>query len=124
MQLMRILLDSDGEPISFDLFVDGHGRVSDNVATYGRWGSLTGADIWPFVLRPTKGSGEALMDFGATEGEPSDPAERYARTNIVSKRIQRGELATVWYGGDEYCCKIATVKRMPDGADFSPEPST
>ncbi|MES2442244.1 MAG: hypothetical protein V4574_05390 [Pseudomonadota bacterium] len=118
-----ILTDTKDEYDSFslDLFVDPFGIIDDRIVTYGRWGKLESNDVWPLIVRHDLGSGEGRLDFGCEADSPELDAERFAWTNVSSKRIAKGEYVTILYDGDEICYRITQVKELPSGEDFQPK---
>lgn len=122
MPLVRLKLvdrSDDFDHLFVDVFVDEFGAADDRLMTYGRWGQLS-KEPWPLILRPRRGSAETNVDFGTGMNALRSSEERFATTNLLSKRIMVGELATFSYGGDEICFQVVEAKIMPDGDDFRP----
>lgn len=119
LSLVRLSLeDVSGEydPVIVTLFVDDEGQADSKIETFGYWGRAK-RELWPFRLIAGDAA-EASVDFGFSEGD--DPYGRFGKTNLRSKRIVEGELATFSYQVDEWTVAIKKPVILPSGEPFHP----
>lgn len=105
-KLVRVVANGEDENLVIDVFVDDDRRVVKKAHTGGWLGDLKSNDVYPFVFRIDRD--EDQIDLG--DSPDSDPEwERFANTNLRSKRIVQGEYLTVTLGDDEFCLRIKDV---------------
>lgn len=85
----------DGDRLRFDLSVDSEKQPLATMSYFGFWGSLQRGEI---------ASGVMLSPDGTIDvGHGGDANERYHRSNLLQRKIDLGQYATVWwnFGGEE-----------------------
>lgn len=101
----RVLLtgtrsDDELDPVTLDVFLDERGKVVQSFPTSGWWGKLRTDDLLPFIFFPS-----GKIDFGTGFEEEN----RYAQTNLPTKRLHVGEYVTMEVGDDEHCFLVKKV---------------
>lgn len=105
-KLARIVLigtrtDGELDPLTLDVFLDEGRRVVQTFPTSGWWGTLKpGEELLPFIFFP-----KGKLDFGSGYEEE----DRFAHTNIQTKRLDLGEYVTVTDANGEHCFAIKQV---------------
>jgi hypothetical protein len=97
--------DDELDPMTIDLALNEDGFVAQRFLTSGWWGGIKSDEFLPFVIDAT-----GKMDFGTGFEE----ADRYATTNLPTKRIEVGEYVTVFDEYGEHCFVVKQLLWMDE----------